>query len=114
MKVVITSPKPGTGIVAFPVKNLDAGNVKAFREAVLPVTNENGTVLIDMSELKFVDSSGLGALLACMRAMNSKNGRLRLFGMTKPVRALFELVRMHRIFEIFDTLEEAMDSPSET
>jgi anti-sigma B factor antagonist len=48
-------------------------------------------------------------MLSCLRNMNSKNGQLRLFGMTKPVMALFELVRMHRIFSILDSREEALE-----
>ena len=41
--------------------------------------------------------------------MKAKNGQLLLVGMTRPVRALFELVRMHRIFAIFSTMDEALD-----
>jgi anti-sigma B factor antagonist len=61
-----------------------------------------------MSELKFVDSSGLGAILSCLRQQNASGGELKLCGMLKPVRALFELVRMHRIFDMYNTREEAI------
>jgi anti-sigma B factor antagonist len=61
-----------------------------------------------MTALGFVDSSGLGALLSCLRTMNNKSGQLRLFGMAKPVQALFELVRMHRIFSIHNNRDEAL------
>jgi anti-sigma B factor antagonist len=40
--------------------------------------------------------------------MNNKSGQLRLFGMAKPVQALFELVRMHRIFSIHNNRDEAL------
>jgi anti-sigma B factor antagonist len=40
--------------------------------------------------------------------MKGKKGQLLLCGMTKPVRALFELVRMHRIFSIYNSQEEAL------
>jgi anti-sigma B factor antagonist len=99
---------PGTAIVAFPVGNLDAGNVKDFRAAIQAVADTHDTIVLDMRRLTFVDSSGLGALLSCLRALKGKRGRLLLFGMTKPVRALFELVRMHRIFSIHDTQEDAL------
>jgi len=98
----------GTAIVAFPVDHLDAGNVKDFRAAMQAVAETHDTVVLDMQSLSFVDSSGLGALLSCLRTMKGKNGQLLLFGMTKPVRALFELVRMHRIFSIYNTKEEAL------
>lgn len=108
MKLLINETSTTSAIVAFPMENLDASNVKEFREAMLVVTGRFEVVLIDMNALNFVDSSGLGALLSCLRAMNGKNGQLRLFGMTKPVKALFELVRMHRIFPIFNSQEEAL------
>jgi anti-sigma B factor antagonist len=99
---------PGTAIVAFPVDNLDAGNVKDFRAAIQAVADTHDTIVLDMRRLTFVDSSGLGALLSCLRTLKGKRGQLLLFGMTKPVRALFELVRMHRIFSIHDTQEDAL------
>jgi len=64
--------------------------------------------VLDLSRLRFVDSSGLGALLSCLRQLTGRGGDLRLSGMSKPVRALFELVRMHRIFDIYPTKEEAI------
>jgi anti-sigma B factor antagonist len=109
MKLIVTAVSEKAAIVSFPVDNLDAGNVKQFRDAIQSVTADREIILLDMSQLKFIDSSGLGALLSCLRAMNGKNGQLRLFSMTKPVKALFELVRMHRIFAIFGSREEALE-----
>jgi anti-sigma B factor antagonist len=111
MNLVVTEVSATTAVVALPVDHLDAGNVKAFREAMQSVSSNYNTIVIDMGPLNFVDSSGLGALLSCLRAMGVKNGHLRLFGMTKPVKALFELVRMHRIFTICGSREEALAEP---
>ena len=109
MKLIVNQVSDSTAIVSFPVQSLDAGNVKAFRDAMLPVTASWNVVVIDMGPLNFVDSSGLGAFLSCLRSMNGKGGQLRLFSMTKPVKALFELVRMHRIFAIYSSREEALE-----
>jgi anti-sigma B factor antagonist len=106
MNLLTTSVAPATTLIAFSQDSLDAGNVGAFRESIAPAILTSDTLLLDMSKLSFVDSSGLGALLSCLRSMNGKNGKLKLFGITKPVMALFELVRMHRLFSIYDTLEE--------
>ena len=65
-------------------------------------------MVFDLSKLRFVDSSGLGAFLSCLRKLNAKGGDLKLCGMSKQVRAVFELVRMHRIFDIYGTREEAV------
>src|ERR1700742_4930866 len=88
--------------------SLDASNAKDFKRAVAPVVAENPKLVFDLSVLQFVDSSGLGAILSCLRQLHATGGDLKLCGMTRPVRALFELVRMHRIFDIHSTREEAV------
>jgi anti-sigma B factor antagonist len=109
MKLDIETIQDGKGaIVIVQSANLDAGNVKIFKDALHPQLLAHEYVLLDMSRLGFIDSSGLGALLSGLRTMNSKEGQLKLFGMEKPVQALFELVRMHRIFSIYNTREEAL------
>jgi anti-sigma B factor antagonist len=111
MRVTVENlPENKGALIVIDIENLDAGNVKAFKEQIAPALEGFGNVLIDMSRLGFVDSSGLGALLSCLRTMNSKNGQLKLFAMAKPVQALFELVRMHRIFSIYNSREEALAS----
>ena len=109
MKLNVTEATSKAAIVAFPMDNLDAGNVKEFRDAIKETIDKCDVLVLDMNALKFIDSSGLGAMLSCLRSMNAKNGQLRLFGMTKPVKALFELVRMHRIFPIYNSQEEALE-----
>jgi anti-sigma B factor antagonist len=87
---------------------LDASNAKEFKQAATPLVEGSKKLVFDLSRLQFVDSSGLGAILSCLRQLNACGGDLKLCGMTKPVRALFELVRMHRIFDILNTREEAI------
>ena len=86
--------------------NLDASNVREFKDAVQAVIHERTRVVLDMSGVKFVDSSGLGALISCLR----QRGDFKLCAMSKTVRALFELMRMHRVFNIHDTREDAVRS----
>jgi anti-sigma B factor antagonist len=87
---------------------LDAGNVQDFKRDIAPVLAENRNLILDLSRLRFVDSSGLGAMLSCLRQLNAAGGDLKLCGMSKAVRAVFELVRMHRVFDIYDTREQAV------
>jgi anti-sigma B factor antagonist len=88
-------------------EHLDAANAKDFKAHVAPLVEQHSRMIFDLVHLRFVDSSGLGAILSCLRRLNDKGGDLKLCGMTKQVRVLFELVRMHRIFEIFNSREEA-------
>ncbi|MEY4760559.1 MAG: hypothetical protein RLZZ200_415 [Pseudomonadota bacterium] len=89
-------------------ESLDSSNCRDFKQDIQPLLESAPVAILDMSQLKFVDSSGLGTLLSCLRTMNNKSGKLLLVGLAKPVRAVFELVRMHRIFSIHETREEAL------
>ena len=70
----------------------------------------NTKLVFDLSRLRFMDSSGLGAFISCLRKLNAKGGDVKLCSMSKQVRAVFELVHMHRIFDIFGTREEAVQA----
>lgn len=90
--------------------NLDASNVREFKDGTLALIHERTRVVLDLTGVKFIDSSGLGALISCLRQLNGRKGDFRLCGMAKPVRALFELMRMHRVFNIHDSRADAVAS----
>jgi anti-sigma B factor antagonist len=99
------------GDVAFcvvPVEELDAGNAGEFKREIASLLEANTKLVLDLTRLRFVDSSGLGAFISCLRKLNAKGGDLKLTGMSKQVRAVFELVRMHRVFDILATKEDAI------
>jgi anti-sigma B factor antagonist len=107
--MLMTVEKVGeVAVAAVPVEELDASNAGEFKRDMAPVIDANAKVVLDLSRLRFVDSSGLGAFISCLRKLNAKGGDLKLCGMSKQVRAVFELVRMHRVFDICGTREEAV------
>jgi anti-sigma B factor antagonist len=95
-------------VVAVPGKDLDAANTSAFRSAIGPLLDAHRKMVLDLSQLRFVDSSGLGAFLSCLRQLNAKGGELKLCGLSQQVYQTFELVRMTRIFDIYSTKNEAV------
>ena len=95
-------------VATVPVEELDASNAGEFKRDIAPVLEANAKLVLDLSRLRFVDSSGLGAFISCLRKLNAKGGDLKLCGMSKQVRAVFELVRMHRVFDICATSEDAV------
>ena len=95
-----------------PGRTLDASNAREFKATASSLVRPNVKLVLDMANLEFVDSTGLGALVSCLRQAHADNGEIKLCRLTKPVRALFELVRMHRVFEIFNSSEEAVRSYS--
>ena len=97
-------------VVRVALDTLDAGNEKRFKKEVISALEPNSKVVLDLSEVDFIDSSGLGVILSCFRHLQSTNGDLKLCCLNDQVRMLFELVRMHRIFDIYRTREEAFSS----
>jgi anti-sigma B factor antagonist len=91
-------------------KVLDASTARAFKEAVKPLLTQDARLVLDLSRIEFIDSTGLGALVSCLRQAHASGGEIKLTGLTKSARALFELVRMHRVFEIFNSSDEAIAS----
>ncbi len=88
--------------------HLDAGTVEDFKAAADQVLEKGLQVVFDLQTLNFIDSSGIGAIISCLRKINTRGGDLKLCGLSRPVRSLFELVRMHRIFDIFENSDEAV------
>lgn len=97
-------------IVTIPGRTIDAANAGEFKNAMVPLLETDGKLVVDLAHLDFVDSTGLGALVSCLRKIHVVSGEIKLCGLTKPVRSLFELVRMHRVFEIFNDVDEAVKS----
>ena len=105
---IVVNRLNGVAVATILVEELDASNAGDFRRDIAPVLDAHNRLVLDLSRLRFVDSSGLGAFISCLRKLNAAGGDLKLCGMSKPVRAVFELVRMHRVFDIFNTREEAL------
>ena len=95
-------------VVAIHVEQLDASNADDFKQEIAPTLSANARMVLDLGQLQFVDSSGCGAILSCLKALTSAGGDLKLCRVTRPVRNVFELIRLHRICDIFDTSEQAV------
>jgi anti-sigma B factor antagonist len=92
------------------VDELDASNTAEFKQHMAPVLSEHRKVVIDLARLRFIDSSGLGAMLSCLRQLSEKSGNLKLCSLSKAVRAAFELVRLHRVLDIYPGRAEAVQA----
>ncbi len=106
-----TTQKEGVAIIRFEEEsNLDAGNSMEFKKAIATPLEQNEEVIIDLGNVGFMDSSGIGALVAITRDFSKKGGELRLIAITPAVQTVFEVTRLYRFFEIYDSEEEALES----
>jgi anti-sigma B factor antagonist len=66
--------------------------------------------VVDMSKCRLIDSSGCGALVACLRIVQKNKGDIKIARPSPQARDLFELTRLHRILEMFEDLDSAVKS----
>ncbi len=90
---------------------LDAAEALQVKQRVESlIAKKNVRIVFDLGSVTFVDSSGLGSLVACLRSVSKADGDVRIAALKDQVRAVFELTRLHRIFEVFDAADDAVKS----
>ncbi len=89
---------------------LAAQETRKIREKLQPLINVSSTLVIDCSKLEYIDSSGLGVLLEGLKLAISRQGDLRLAGLLAKVRMMLEITRADKVFKIYPTVDEAVDS----
>lgn len=67
-------------------------------------------ILLNMSEVYYLDSSGLGELVAAYNTVTRKGGKLKLMKLTRRVQDVVQLTRVYRVFEIFQDEDAAVAS----
>lgn len=67
-------------------------------------------LVIDLKEIQFIDSSGLGVLVSGYKNASTLHGTLKLSNLQSQVKSMFELTRLHRVFDIFSTVDDALQS----
>ena len=66
--------------------------------------------ILDLQGVTFIDSSGLGALVACFSTVRKQGGSMKLVHVPRQVYSLMEMTKLTHFFDILDGLEEAMQS----
>ena len=111
MNVEIASEKIDAGFLLRLKGDVDMNTSPDVRNAIAGVFSQNApgmkALLIDLSQVRYMDSSGIATLVECMQNCLKKGAKLRLFELSPPVRDVFELARLSSVFEIFLTIKEA-------
>ncbi|WP_395747668.1 STAS domain-containing protein [Prosthecobacter sp.] len=80
---------------------LCASSARLWRDRLeKEIKPEHEEVCIDLSNTRFIDSSGLGVLLTLNKGLRARGASLKLINPSSPVCQLIELTRLHRVFEI--------------
>ncbi|MDD4052986.1 MAG: STAS domain-containing protein [candidate division Zixibacteria bacterium] len=90
---------------------LDLASAGRLKERVQSLLEERRCLIhLNMKEVDFINSSGLGALVSLMKEIRMHKGRLTISDMAPYVDEIFEITQLSHVFEIFPTCEEAMTS----
>jgi len=104
-----SSLEPDLQIVTVQEQRIDAAVALSFKDRMRDLTEgQTPTVLLDLNHVQFIDSSGLGAIVAVMKNLDGDR-KLVLAGLSPTVDKVFRLTRMDSVFSVFPTVEAALD-----
>lgn len=100
----------GILLLALEESRLDCRLAVDFKDKVSELVADGSRLIIfDMSAVDFIDSSGIGCLVTCLKLLGPK-GKIAIWGLKKPVEAIFKLTRMDRVFKLCSTEEQALQA----
>lgn len=91
-------------------EHLDVSNADDMKAGMEPILRDVRKVVLDLHRVEFVDSRGCGVILSCLKHLAERGGDLKLCAVTKPVRSVFDLIRLHKMCDITDTREQAIEA----
>lgn len=95
-------------VIKLLLKNLDALTAASFKSQIIQeVEAGHNKIVIDLSQVEFIDTAGLGALISIYKMLPNKDD-LHICGSHTAVKILFELVGMAHLFKIYPTLDQAL------
>ena len=73
---------------------------------------ENGTqkIVLNLADVPYVDSAGLGEIVRCYTTVSRKSGKLKLLNLTKRIQDLLSITKLLTVFDIYETEAEAVKS----
>ena len=102
-----------TVIVLTPVGRLDITTAWQFRLKLQEcISKVSSHVVVNLSQVNFIDSSGLTSLVAGMRDADKVTGSFRICNVHPEAKLVFEVTMMDSVFEIFDSEAEALEGTS--
>lgn len=95
-------------VVRFTEKRIDVLVSQEVKGELFKILDEGINVLgFDFSNVQFVDSSGLGALVAVLKRLGS-GGSMRMWGLSPELKSLFEITQLYKVFDIYELETDAL------
>ncbi|MDF7797928.1 STAS domain-containing protein [Pontiellaceae bacterium B1224] len=100
----------GVGVVVVSAA-LTAATVDVFREELSSWQAAEPDVknyVINLESVDFMDSAGLGTLIAVLKRISERGGDMKIANLQKKPRMVFEITRAYKVFEIYESVEDAI------
>ncbi len=105
---MVIDKKGGTTVFTPAMKQIDIMNSEEFGALLLEAVGSDGDCVIDMRNVLFLDSSGLGKIVSALRAVNGSSRRIVLCGMSEAVSLLFRMVQLSQIATFAPDVDAAL------
>jgi anti-sigma B factor antagonist len=105
-------PSENHGVLVLSIKGrLDFATSNTLKEEILKrIVEGRNRILLNLSQVDFVNSSGLGTLVSILKEIRLAKGRLALANLATYVQEIFEITQLSHIFEIFSSEDEAIEA----
>lgn len=106
--VEVNVEKLDDATIVRPIGEIDLGRSPSLRQQLADImSNHSGRLVIDLSEVPYMDSSGVATLVEAMQQSRRSGSKLVLCGLRDKVRSIFEIARLDTVFTIVNDCEEA-------
>jgi len=89
---------------------LVVSNAREFKENINKYIEQSRFLVLDLTDMDYIDSLGLGSLINCYKSITENDGDLYIAGLQSKPKTLFQITKAYLIFSIFDNVEEAIAS----
>ena len=101
--------KQGASIVVF-TGEIDLESSPAARETLLKCFEHSDNVIVDLSDVTYIDSSGVASLVEALQAAKKNGSQFALAAVSEPTRRVLELARLDKVFTLYDSVELALEN----
>ena len=112
MSVKLTSRQVGDVTVVDAAGRITLGEgASTFREKIRELVNNNSKkILLNLGDVTYIDSSGIGELVSGFTTVTNSGGQLKLVGLSKRVKDLLQITKLYTVFEAFEDEAQAVRS----
>ncbi|MFQ6115765.1 MAG: STAS domain-containing protein [bacterium] len=106
--IVTTKNKLPVNRIA-PEGEVDLYSSPKLRKKLIEFTEtQTLAILVDLSKVKYMDSSGVATLVEALQKVGKYGGRLKIAKLQTAVKEVFELSRLDKVFDIYETVDDAL------